>query len=62
MNKKYQTPALLAVSFLLILLSTLVHSEKSVVLGAVQTIMLGAGLTGCCIAVWKFMKSSSGKR
>ncbi|MCL6603314.1 MAG: hypothetical protein K6T94_10600 [Paenibacillus sp.] len=61
MNKKNRPGALLAASALLILLSTQIHPEDSTLLGVLQTIMLGVGMAGCCMAVWSFSRGSKKK-
>jgi uncharacterized membrane protein YjdF len=58
-KKSKQTPVLVVVSILLIIISSLIPSDKSTWLGALQTILLGVGLLGCCMAFWRFAK---GKR
>ncbi|WP_342476761.1 hypothetical protein NYE24_23130 [Paenibacillus sp. FSL H7-0350] len=60
MKKSRQTPVLVAVSILLIIVSSLIPSAQSAWLGALQTLMLGAGLLGCCIAFWRFAKGGKG--
>lgn len=60
MKKSRQTPLLVAVSILLIIVSSLIPSDQSTWLGALQTLMLGAGLLGCCMAFWRFAKGGKG--
>lgn len=62
MKKNRQTPILVAASILLIIISSLIRSEQSAWLGALQTILLGVGLLGCCMAFWRFAKGGKGKR
>ncbi|WNS41708.1 hypothetical protein [Paenibacillus sp. MMS20-IR301] len=62
MKKSRQTPALVAASILLIIISSVIPSDKSAWLGALQTILLGAGLLGCCMAFVRFTKGGKGKR
>lgn len=62
MKKSRQTPLMVAASILLIIVSSLIPSEQSTWLGALQTILLGAGLLGCCMAFWRFAKGGKGKR
>ena len=61
MKKSRQTPVLVAVSILLIIISSLIPSDKSTWLGALQTILLGVGLLGCCMAFIRFAKGGKGK-
>ncbi|QUL55514.1 hypothetical protein KDC22_02745 [Paenibacillus tritici] len=61
MKKSRRTPVLVAVSILLIIISSLIPSDKSAWLGALQTILLGVGLLGCCMAFWRFAKGGKGK-
>jgi hypothetical protein len=60
MKKGKQTPLLVAASILLIIISSLIRPEGSTLLGALQTLILGLGLLGCCTAAWRFVKG--GKR
>lgn len=53
---------LVVLSILLIIISSLIPSDKSTWLGALQTILLGVGLLGCCMAFWRFAKGGKGKR
>lgn len=62
MKKSRQTPVLVVVSILLIIISSLIPSDKSTWLGALQTILLGVGLLGCCMAFWRFAKGGKSKR
>lgn len=62
MKKSRQTPVLVVVSILLIIISSLIPSDQSTWLGALQTILLGVGLLGCCMAFWRFAKGGKGKR
>lgn len=59
-KKSRQTPVLVAASILLIIVSSLIPSDQSTWLGALQTLMLGAGLLGCCMAFWRFAKGGKG--
>lgn len=59
-KKSRQTPVLVAASILLIIVSSLIPSDQSAWLGALQTLMLGAGLLGCCMAFWRFAKGGKG--
>jgi hypothetical protein len=61
-KKSRQTPILVAVSILLIIISSVIPSDKSTWLGALQTILLGVGLLGCCMAFLRFAKGGKGKR
>ncbi|AIQ62247.1 hypothetical protein D3C81_1745300 [compost metagenome] len=45
-----------AVSILLIVISSQIPSEKSAMLGVVQQLLLGVGLIGCLLAMWRFIK------
>ncbi|MEK3712542.1 hypothetical protein MKX42_31625 [Paenibacillus sp. FSL R7-0204] len=60
MKKSRQTPVLVAASILLIIVSSLIPSDQSTWLGALQTLLLGAGLLGCCMAFWRFAKGGKG--
>ncbi|MBW4084253.1 hypothetical protein [Paenibacillus sp. S150] len=60
--KKRQTPLMVAVSVLLIIASSLIRPEGSTWLGALQTLMLGSGLLGCCMAFLRFTKGGRGKK
>ncbi|MEK4518732.1 hypothetical protein NSS64_25945 [Paenibacillus sp. FSL H8-0122] len=60
MKKSRQTPVLVAVSIPLIIVSSLIPSDQSTWLGALQTLLLGAGLLGCCMAFWRFAKGGKG--
>ncbi|WP_379158450.1 hypothetical protein [Paenibacillus sp. sgz5001063] len=60
--KKRQTPLLVAASILLIIISSLIHSEGSTWLGALQTLLLGLGLLGCCMAFLRFAKGGNGAK
>ncbi|MHA6534463.1 hypothetical protein [Paenibacillus sp. HW567] len=60
--KKRQTPLLVAASILLIIVSSLIRPEGSTWLGALQTLLLGVGLLGCCMAFLRFTKGGKGKR
>lgn len=60
--KKRQTLWLVAASILLIIASSLIRPEGSTWLGAVQTLLLGVGLLGCCMAFLRFTKGGKGKR
>ncbi|MEK3899464.1 hypothetical protein [Paenibacillus sp. FSL R7-0179] len=60
MKKSRQTPMLVGASILLIIVSSLIPSDQSTWLGALQTLMLGAGLLGCCMAFWRFAKGGKG--
>ncbi|MGN7764638.1 hypothetical protein [Paenibacillus sp. P46E] len=60
--KKKRTPLLVAASILLIIISSLIRPEGSTWLGALQTLMLGIGLLGCCMAFLRFAKGGKGKR
>ena len=62
MKKSRQTPILVGVSILLIIISSVIPSDKSTWLGALQTILLGVGLLGCCMAFLRFAKGGKGKR
>lgn len=59
-KKSRQTPVLVAVSIPLIIVSSLIPSDQSTWLGALQTLLLGAGLLGCCMAFWRFAKGGKG--
>ncbi|MDQ0195151.1 hypothetical protein [Paenibacillus wynnii] len=61
MSKKNQPGAVLAASALLIVLSTQIHPENSPLLGIVQTVLLGVGMVGCCMAIWTFSRGSRKK-
>ncbi|MRN55486.1 hypothetical protein [Paenibacillus monticola] len=61
MNKKYQLPVLFVASALLIIISTLIPSEKSTWLGVLQTLLLGIGLLGGCRAFWRFIHGGKKK-
>ncbi|WP_410513327.1 hypothetical protein PaeBR_02370 [Paenibacillus sp. BR2-3] len=60
-NNKNQTWIRLASSVLLIVLSTQIRPEGSTLLGVLQTLMLGVGMVGCCLAIWKFSKGGKNK-
>ncbi|MEK4009632.1 hypothetical protein [Paenibacillus sp. FSL H3-0333] len=60
MKKSRKTPVLVAASILLIIVSSLIPSDQSTWLGALQTLLLGAGLLGCCMAFWRFAKGGKG--
>lgn len=51
---------LVAVSILLIIVSSLIPADRSTWLGALQTLLLGAGLLGCCMAFMRFAKGGKG--
>ncbi|WP_151735743.1 hypothetical protein [Paenibacillus tengchongensis] len=57
-----KTPWLVLGSILLIILSSLIQTGGSALLGALQTVILGLGILGCCTAAWRFAKGSGGKR
>lgn len=59
-KKSRKTPVLVAASILLIIVSSLIPSDQSTWLGALQTLLLGAGLLGCCMAFWRFAKGGKG--
>ncbi|SEU29641.1 hypothetical protein [Paenibacillus sp. NFR01] len=54
--KKGKSAAFLAVSIVLIIISGIIRPEGRELLGALQTILLGLGLVGCCLAAWRFAK------
>ncbi|CQR52138.1 hypothetical protein JI735_11725 [Paenibacillus sonchi] len=60
--KKRQTPLLAAASILLIIISSLIKPESSMWLGALQTVLLGVGILGCCMAFLRFAKGGKGKK
>ncbi|WP_150272099.1 hypothetical protein [Paenibacillus tepidiphilus] len=57
-----RTPLQVLGSILLIILSSLIRPGGSSMLGALQTLLLGLGILGCCMAVWRFAKGGGGKR
>ena len=61
MKKKNQPWLVLAASMLCIVASTLVQPENSTLLGVVQTLLLGVGMVGCCMAIWSFSRGSKKK-
>lgn len=61
MKLNIKTPVLVAVSIVLIIISSLLQPEGSTLLGALQTLLLGLGILGCLMAFLRFAKSSSGK-
>lgn len=59
-KKSRGIPGLVAVSILLIIVSSLIPAERSAWLGALQTLLLGVGLLGCCMAFMRFTKVGKG--
>jgi hypothetical protein len=59
-NHKSRTWPLLIVSVLLIVLSTLIDTDQSALLGIVKTALLGVGMVGCCMVLWNFIKGALG--
>ncbi|WP_025689581.1 hypothetical protein [Paenibacillus zanthoxyli] len=59
---KNRTGIMVAVSIILIIISSQIPSYQSKMLGALQQILLGLGLVGCLLAMWKFMKSGGKKK
>ncbi|AIQ11040.1 hypothetical protein [Paenibacillus durus] len=59
---KNRTGIMVAVSIILIIISSQIPSYESKALGALQQLLLGLGLVGCLLAMWKFMKSGGKKK
>ncbi|WP_238650855.1 hypothetical protein [Paenibacillus piscarius] len=62
MKKSRGIPVLVTVSIVLIIISSLIPADRSTWLGALQTLLLGLGLLGCCMAFMRFAKGGKGKR
>lgn len=58
LKKNRQTPLLVAGSIVLIIMSSVIQPEGSTILGALQTLLLGLGLLGCCMAILRFVKAN----
>lgn len=61
MKINIKTPVLVAVSIVLIVISSLLRPEGSTLLGALQTLLLGLGILGCLMAFLRFAKSGNSK-
>ncbi|BCG57118.1 hypothetical protein [Paenibacillus sp. URB8-2] len=59
---KNRTGIMVAVSIILIIISSQINAYESRMLGALQQLLLGLGLVGCLLAMWKFMKSGKTKK
>ncbi|AKG37289.1 hypothetical protein [Paenibacillus durus] len=59
---KNRTGVMVAVSIILIIISSQIPSYQSKMLGVLQQLLLGLGMIGCLLAVWKFMKSGGKKK
>ncbi|NJJ38293.1 hypothetical protein [Paenibacillus apii] len=53
---KNRTGLMVAVSIILIIVSSQLNAAESRMLGALQQLLLGLGLVGCLLAMWKWMK------
>ncbi|QWU16749.1 hypothetical protein SAMN04487895_111139 [Paenibacillus sophorae] len=58
---KNRTGIMVAVSIILIIISSQIPSYESKMLGALQQLLLGIGMVGCLLAMWKFMKGGKKK-
>ncbi|MDT3428236.1 hypothetical protein J2Z22_003828 [Paenibacillus forsythiae] len=59
---KNRTGIMVAVSIILIIISSQIPSDESKMLGALQQILLGLGMVGCLLGMRKFIKGGSGKK
>lgn len=57
-NKNIMT---VMVSILLVVISSQIPSRESMLLGVVQELLLGVGLIGCLLAMWRFIKGGKKK-
>ncbi|NGM84343.1 hypothetical protein G5B47_18195 [Paenibacillus sp. 7124] len=59
---KNRTGLMVAVSIILIIVSSQLNAAESRMLGVLQQLLLGLGLVGCLLAMWKWMKGGRTKK